>query len=125
VTVVPPPRPADRDQVDLHSGAALVVRAVLWQPTLWPTAVRSVLRLARSGWWRAWPPVPLPGAAYWAFRVETAVGGEVHAATRRHAQSVERPGGRADDPVHVDARLGVEDVREYLRWCRGWDRMSR
>ena len=31
--------------------------------------------MARRGWWRRRPLLPLPGEAYWHFRVETAYGG--------------------------------------------------
>ncbi|HWC39638.1 MAG TPA: hypothetical protein VG476_13965, partial [Acidimicrobiales bacterium] len=70
-----------------------VLVAVARRPRLWPTAAIEVARLARPGWWRRWPPVPLPDPAYLAFRLETAYGDT-----------------RAD---HV-----ADDVVEYLAWCR-------
>lgn len=74
--------------------ALSVTRAVLPHPRLWPSAVAVVLRLARPGWWRQWPPLPLPPAGYWRFRLVTAYGGD----------------GRA--------RLSSQDVVAYLLWCR-------
>lgn len=106
-------------QADPLSSASVVVRAVLWHPSLWPAAIRSVLRLARKGWWRTWPPLPVPGTRYWNFRVSTAMGGTVHAASGHSDATAPMapPGG--------GGHLSVEDVRDYLRWCRGWDRLSR
>jgi hypothetical protein len=75
--------------------ARATVRAVAGHPSLWPVAASSVFRLARRGWWRRWPPVPLPDEAYWRFRLETAYGGT-------------RP----------DSDPSADDVRSYLRWCR-------
>ena len=67
--------------------------AVLRHPTLWPTAAGQMLRLARPGWWRRWPPVPAPDEAYLRFRLQTAYG------------DPERP----PEPA---------DVITYLQWCR-------
>jgi hypothetical protein len=44
--------------------------ALLARPTLWPTAAR----LAPPGWWRRWPPRPLPPAEYVRFRTQTMYG---------------------------------------------------
>lgn len=71
------------------------LRAVAGHPSLWPVAVATTVRLARPGWWRHWPPVPLPDAGYWRFRLTTAYGGG-----------------------HPDAVPSPHDVRAYLRWCR-------
>ncbi|HUC37113.1 MAG TPA: hypothetical protein VMR97_08315 [Acidimicrobiales bacterium] len=77
------------------AGAAwLVVRAIALRPWLWPVSVAEVLRLAEGGWWRRWPPLPMPAAELWRFRLETAYGGE--------------------GDVPPDAR----DVRSFLAWCR-------
>jgi hypothetical protein len=73
---------------------ATVVAAVAIRPWLWPVAVAQVVRLARPGWWHRWPPVPLPDASLWRFRMETAYGGT---------------GEGAPD---------AEDVRSFLRWSR-------
>jgi hypothetical protein len=67
--------------------------AVARRPALWATAVRQLLRLAPSGWWRRWPPLPRPDPAYLRFRLQTAYGGE----------------GGAPAPA---------DVVAYLAWCR-------
>ena len=40
------------------------------RPDLWPTA----LRLVPPGWWRRWPPLPLPPQEYVSFRNETMYG---------------------------------------------------
>lgn len=70
-------------------------RAVLGHPGLWPTAARVGRRLVPPGWWRRWPPLPLPDAAYLSFRMETAYGSP-------------------------DAEPDPHDVVAYLKWCRRW-----
>jgi hypothetical protein len=72
-------------------GAA--ARAVAVRPRLWPVAATQAWRLAAPGWWRRWPPVPLPDHDYLRFRLQTAYG--------------DRVGG-------PDAA----DVVAYLEWCR-------
>lgn len=79
----------------LRSGAFIATR-----PWLWATALRQVARLARPGWWHRLPLLPLPDAAWWAFRMETAYG----------------------DPAALPP---TRDLGAYLEWCRGEDRMSR
>ena len=74
--------------------AGVVVRAVAPHPSLWWTALATVFRLSRRGWWRRAPFLPVPGAAYWQFRLVTAFGGR---------------GGT----------MSSDDVVAYLRWCRG------
>ncbi len=74
--------------------------AVLSRPTLWPTTLRLVRRLARPGWARSWPPLPTPDPAYLRFRMLTAYGDE----------------RAAPDP---------DDVVGYLEWCRAWDSNAR
>jgi len=71
-----------------RAAAAIAVR-----PRLWGTAVRQVVRLAPRGWWRRWPPVPLPDAEYLRFRLVTQYG----------------------DP---DRMPDADDVVTYLEWCR-------
>ena len=71
-----------------------VARAVGARPRLWPTAVVQVARLARPGWWRRWPPLPVPDPVYLAFRLRTAYG----------------------DPSRP---LEPADVVTWLEWCRG------
>lgn len=74
--------------------ARATVLVVLRHPSLLPVAVAMVFRLAPPRWWRRWPPLPLPDAAYWRFRLVTAYG------------TADRAPARAD-------------VETYLRWCRG------
>lgn len=71
-----------------------VVRAVMLSPTLWWTALGTVRRLARPGWWRRLPFLPVPDPDLWGFRLMTAYG--------------EGP----------EALPSAKDVRSYLRWCR-------
>jgi hypothetical protein len=68
--------------------------AVLVRPRLWGTALVVSMRLARPGWWRHRPFLPVPDGAYWRFRMVTAYGGDGSA-----------------DPSTADAVA-------YLRWCR-------
>ncbi len=75
--------------------ARVVLRAVFTHPSLWWTAAGAVLRLARRGWWHRAPFLPLPGEAYWRFRLVTAYGGDGEGET-----------------------LTSSDVVDYLRWCR-------
>jgi hypothetical protein len=74
-----------------------VALAVLARPRLWPTGVRQVRRLARPGWYRRAPFLPLPPRTYLAFRSTTQSG----------------------DP---DAPLDPAEAVSYLEWCRSWDR---
>jgi hypothetical protein len=71
-----------------------VVAAVAIRPRLWLVGVAVLLRLARPGWWRRWPLLPVPDAAYWRFRMVTAYGGT------------------------GDGWPAPGDVIAYLRWCR-------
>lgn len=73
------------------SGRAVI--AVLLRPWLWPAA----LRLARPGWWRRPPFLPLPDPAYLEFRLQTMYG-------------------------RSDVRPPADDLLTYLRWCRRFDR---
>jgi hypothetical protein len=77
-----------------------VVGAVLRRPSLWLTALVQVFRLAPNGWWRRWPFLPLPTAEYLDFRYVTQYGGD-HGA---------------------EAPLQPNDVVDYLRWCKQWNR---
>jgi hypothetical protein len=65
---------------------------VLLRPGLWGTAVHQGVRLARPGWWRRAPWLPLPDPDYLAFRFETQYGGNAAPAPR--------------------------DLVDYLEWCR-------
>jgi hypothetical protein len=84
-------------------GAAWLARAataVVVRPSLWGVAVAQLFRLARPGWWRRRPFIPLPDRDYLAFRLQTAYG----------------------DPAHEPEPA---DVVAYLRWCRGVRRVLR
>lgn len=74
--------------------------AVAARPALWATALGQVVRLARPGWWRRWPPLPVPDADYLQFRLQTQYG---------DASRQPEPG----------------DVVAYLRWCREYPRVAR
>ncbi len=74
--------------------AGAVVVALRGRPWLWPVAATQALRLARPGWWKQWPPLPLPDAELWRFRMETAYGGA------------------------GDGEPTAEDIRSFLHWCR-------
>jgi hypothetical protein len=74
----------------LLAGALAVAR----HPSLWWTGLRQVRALARHGWWRRPPFLPVPSREYLRFRLETAYGGS------------------GDSPPHPD------DLVTYLRWCR-------
>jgi hypothetical protein len=63
------------------------------RPGLWGVAVTQLVRLAAPGWWRRWPPLPLPTPEYLRFRLQTAYG---------------------DTAAHPSP----EDVVAYLEWCR-------
>lgn len=69
-------------------------------PSLWLTAARQARRTVARGWWRRRPFLPLPSAGYLRFRLVTQY-------------------GDADHPPDVD------DVLNYLRWCRTWERAAR
>jgi hypothetical protein len=75
--------------------AVVVTRAVLPHPGLWCAGLGAVRRMARRGWWHRAPFVPLPGEAYWQFRLVTAYGGDGE------------PGA-----------LTRSDVVAFLRWCQ-------
>jgi hypothetical protein len=75
-------------------GLWLVARVVVTRPNLWVIAILQALRLATPGWWRSWPPLPLPTANLWRLRMLTAYGGDGSGL----------PEG--------------SDVASYLEWCR-------
>lgn len=83
------------------SVAMSVALAVLVRPTLWATAVVQMFRLARRRWWMTPPFLPVPTREYLAFRAVTQYGG---------------------DPAAAVASIGSDDVVNYLRWCRHWNR---
>jgi hypothetical protein len=77
-----------------------VTVALLRRPDLWATAVRQLRVLARPGWWRSAPYLPLPDAAYLRFRMVTAYGGD------------------------GDAEPSPADLVTYLQWCRSWPHVA-
>lgn len=72
------------------------VRALARRPALWPYA----LRMVPPGWWKRWPPLPLPSGEYVRFRLEAMYA---------------RP----------DAVPLAEDLVGYLEWCRRMGRQLR
>ncbi|MGZ4690123.1 MAG: hypothetical protein ACXVKA_03155 [Acidimicrobiia bacterium] len=62
------------------------------EPRLWPTALGQAGRLARPGWWRRAPFLPVPDPEYVRFRLDTQYG----------ATGTPAP----------------EDLVVYLRWCK-------
>jgi hypothetical protein len=50
------------------------VVAVLRRPGLWPEALRAAGAMARRGWWRRPPFLPVPDRAYLSWRAATAYG---------------------------------------------------
>jgi hypothetical protein len=68
------------------------VVAVVRRPALWPTAISQAVRLARPGWWRRAPFLPLPDRDYVRFRMQTAYGSQ--------------------------GTPAAEDLVAYLNWCR-------
>ena len=92
--MAPPPAPVSTPS---PAWVLRVALAVLRRPALWVVALVQAFRLARPGWWRHWPPVPVPDADYLRFRLETMYG------------TASGP-GPCEPPV--------EDVLEYLDWCR-------
>ena len=84
--------PTPQSRTTGRSDALHAVLRLLAHPGLWPTALRQATRLARRGWWRRPPFLPLPDRGYLRFRLETAYGDD----------GVADPG----------------DLVAYLRWCR-------
>jgi len=79
---------------------AVVLRAVVPRPSLWSEAGAVIFRMARAGWWRHRPFLPLPGEAYWRFRMETVFG------------------SAGEGGAGAAGALTVDDVVTYLRWCQ-------
>lgn len=106
MTAAPTPDARSATRSATSTGQALdltwVARAAIGvaaRPWLWRTAVRQVVVLARPGWWRRSPRLPLPDPAYLRFRLQTAYG----------------DGERPPSP---------DDVVTYLHWCRAWPRVT-
>lgn len=77
----------------MTAGLVPVLGALVIRPRLWPTAASRLLVTARPGWWRHWPPLPLPSPAWLAFRLECATG-------------------------EPDGAVSAADVVAWLEWCR-------
>jgi hypothetical protein len=80
-------------------GMSTVFVVVARRPHLWRSALTQAVRLARPGWWRRWPAIPVPTDDLWRLRMLTAYGGD---------------GSALPDP---------DDVQAYLEWCssaRSW-----
>ncbi|MFZ4585445.1 MAG: hypothetical protein ACOYNI_09500 [Acidimicrobiia bacterium] len=75
------------------------LRVLAQHPALWATAWRQARRMARPGWARRWPFLPLPDPAYLEFRLTTQY-------------------GRSGAPT-------PEDLVAYLAWCRREERATR
>ena len=78
-----------------------VAAAVLKRPSLWVEAGRVVFRFARRGWWRSWPPLPVPPREYLAFRIQTNSGGVADS---------------GDATVSPQAAPQPGDVVAFLKW---------
>jgi hypothetical protein len=76
------------------------VAAVARRPLLWATALRQWRAFAAPGWWRRWPPAPVPPQEYIAFRLQT-----MYAS----------PG----------AKLSGQELVGYLEWCRWMRSLAR
>lgn len=83
----------DRRSARVPAGAAF---ALLRRPGLWRVAAKMV----PPGWWRRWPPLPVPPAEYVRFRAETMYG----------------PAG---------GPLEGADLVAYLEWCRRMGHLAR
>jgi len=77
-----------------------VGRALAPHPTLWPTAIAQLRRLAPRGWWRRPPYLPVPASDYLAFRSQTMYG----------------DAARLPEPA---------DVVTFVHWCRAFPRVPR
>jgi hypothetical protein len=74
-----------------------VIAVVAAHPRLWSTAVGQGWRLVPNRWWTRAPYLPVPSRAYLQFRLVTQYGETSH-------------------------RTEPDDVLNYLRWCRDWQR---
>ena len=90
-TAATPEQPGLGRSVATRSWTAAVTR-VLVRPWLWPAALRMVFRLARPGWWRHRPFLPLLDRTYLRFRLETQYG--------------------------IGGAPAPGDLVTYLEWCR-------
>ncbi len=92
-----PAAPARRRRAaPVPAGTAGAMRALARRPDLWPVAARSAASMARAGWWRRPPFLPLPDRRWLHFRLVTAYGGS------------------GDGPLDAD------DLITWLEWRRAW-----
>ncbi|WP_426572580.1 hypothetical protein [Aquihabitans sp. McL0605] len=77
----------------LRAGSGVLVR-----PSLWGVALVQLFRLARPGWWRRSPFLPVPEPEYLRFRLETQYGS--------------------------DREPAPADVVTYLHWCRSFHQLT-
>ena len=82
------------DRARMRKDVVQVARVVVVHPSLWSEGLRSAFRMAKNGWWRTPPFLPLPGEHYWNFRKVTVFGGDGT--------------GQLDD----------DQVLGYLRWSK-------
>ena len=76
-----------------------VAAVVLRHPSLWVTGMQQGLRLVPTRWWTRRPYLPVPSRSYLEFRLVTQYGDISH-------------------------RPEPQDVLNYLRWCRDWQRLD-
>ena len=74
--------------------------AIVRRPNLWAIAIRQGLRLAKRGWWKSAPFLPLPARQYTEFRATTQYGS-------------------------ITATPVISDVIDYLQWCKDWHSINR
>jgi hypothetical protein len=88
-----------KEQAATIKGVRAVLVAVLRHPHLWAAGLGQAVRLARPGWWRRWPALPIPTDDLWRLRMLMAYGGD-----------------GSGEPYQGD-------VVSYLEWCssaRSW-----
>ena len=73
-----------------------LARRALRRPRLWPLLLRAAWRFRRRGWYRRPPFVPLPPAAYLAWRLHTAYGDDGRVPTLDELERYLRWAVRAD-----------------------------
>lgn len=79
-----------------RSGLVRAAAPLVRRPDLWATGLRSATDLARPGWWRRPPFLPLPDRDWLHFRLVTAYGGD------------------GSGPIDSD------DLITWLEWRRTW-----
>jgi hypothetical protein len=90
-----------KQRAEAVTGVRAVFVAVIGHPHLWAAGAAEAIRLARPGWWRRWPSLPVPTDDLWRLRMLMAYGGD--------------GSGEPDQG----------DVVSYLEWCssaRSWSK---